>query len=265
LFKQWSFDRPIGYTGLSKGQVNMVSKAKLIDVLDYSLGEVRHFVEELSPEQRAETGTVEHWSAKDVLAHFTEWTARLVNDLELIAANDEPSEPPSVGESDDDANAKIFAHYQYQSWDEVITKAERTQLAVRAYALAATEQELNESQPVPWREARPLWRTLVGSAVEHTILHLGYYQIGKGNQAGAARLQQTLASRMLDLDDSPSWRGAQIYNLACIEALTGNRDTALTHLAEALRLAPELIEWSKEDQDLAGLRQDPAYEALYAS
>jgi len=64
----------------------MTHKDQLIEVLDYGLGEVLYFVEALSPEQRAEPGTVEIWSAKDVLAHFTEWTARLVRDLEQAAA-----------------------------------------------------------------------------------------------------------------------------------------------------------------------------------
>ena len=34
-------------------------------------------------------------------------------------------------------------------------------------------------------------------------------------------------------------------------------------LAEALRLNPDLIEWSKQDSDLDSIRDDPAYQALY--
>ena len=62
----------------------MANKAKLIEVLDYGLGEVRSFVDNLSAEQRMEIGAVDRWSAKDVLAHFTEWVTRLVSDFPEI-------------------------------------------------------------------------------------------------------------------------------------------------------------------------------------
>ena len=242
----------------------MSNKAKLIEVLDYGLGEVRNFVASLSAEQRMAAGSVDHWAAKDVLAHFTEWTSRLVGDLELVAAHSEPREAPPNDRGDDEVNAEIFAQHQHESWEQITGQLERTFSAVRAYAVAATEQEMNDRQPVPWREDRPLWRILVGSAVEHPILHLGYYHIGNGNLAEAIRLQQSLASRALELDESHGWRATQVYNLACIEALSGQNESALSHLAEALKLAPELIEWSKQDVDLAGLRQLPEYQSLYA-
>jgi tetratricopeptide (TPR) repeat protein len=243
----------------------MVKKAKLIEVLDYGSGEMHNFIDSLSVEQRMETGAVDRWSVKDVVAHFTVWTARLVSDLELAAQPEAAQHvQPNYGETDD-ANAEIYAQYKEVPWEEILAQMEATYSAVRGFAMAATDQELDDRQPIPWREARPLWRMLVGSAVEHPLLHLGYYHIGKGNLAEAARLQETLAARMLDLDDSPGWRGTQVYNLACIRALSGQKEIALANLAEAFQLAPELIEWSKKDPDLDGLRPDPAFEALYAA
>lgn len=248
-----------------KGKEKMANKAKLIEVLDYGLGEVRSFVDTLSAEQRMAIGAVHHWSAKDVLAHFTEWVTRLVSDLELAAQSGAPHAMPPNDDHIDDANAEIYAQHQGRAWEEILAQMEDSFSAVRAYALVATDKEVNDRQPIPWREERPLWRMLVGSAVEHPLLHLGYYHIGNGNLTEAARLQETLASRLLDLDDSPAWRGAQVYNLACIQALSGEKEKALVNLAEALRLAPELIEWSKKDPDLVGLRQESAYEAIYAT
>jgi len=212
-----------------------------------------------------EIGAVDRWSAKDVLAHFTEWTTRLVSDLELAAQPDATHKVPTNYDDIDDANAEIYAQHHGRAWEEILAQMESSFSAVRDYALSATDQELDDPQRIPWREGRPLWRMLVGSAVEHPLLHLGYSHIGKGNLAEAARLQETLASRLLELDDSPAWRGVQVYNLACIRALSGQKDIALANLAEALRLAPDLIEWSKQDPDFAGLRGDPAFEAIYAA
>jgi len=242
----------------------MANKGKLIEVLDYGLGEVRNFVASLSAEQRMEIGAVNRWSAKDALAHFTEWTTRLASDLELAAQPDALHKVPTNYDNIDDANAEIYAQHHGRAWEEILAQMESSFSTVRDCALSATDQELEDRQRIPWREGRPLWRMLVGSAVEHPLLHLGYYHIGNGNLTEAARLQETLASRLLDLDDSPAWRGAQVYNLACIQALSGEKEKALVNLAEALRLAPELIEWSKQDVDLAGLRQLPEYQSLYA-
>ena len=56
-----------------------------------------------------------------------------------------------------------------------------------------------------------------------------------------------------------------LYNLACFYATTGQPDKALPLLPEALRLRPDLVEWSKEDSDLDTLRDMPAFQALYAA
>ena len=53
------------------------------------------------------------------------------------------------------------------------------------------------------------------------------------------------------------------YNLACYYALAGETARAIETLRDALHLHPDLLGWSKEDTDLASLRDDPNYKALY--
>jgi hypothetical protein len=60
-------------------------------------------------------------------------------------------------------------------------------------------------------------------------------------------------------------RAHAIYNLACLYAVTGRPHRALKLLPEALRLDPWLVEFSKHDADLETLRNDPAFQALYAA
>jgi len=64
--------------------------------------------------------------------------------------------------------------------------------------------------------------------------------------------------------DLPEWYGAARYNLACFYALTGQLDRAVAELREALRLRPDLLEWSKQDTDLAALHELESYQALSA-
>jgi hypothetical protein len=67
--------------------------------------------------------------------------------------------------------------------------------------------------------------------------------------------------RNLDPQDH-EWQGTVQYNLACHYSLTGQKSKALETLSEALVLAPELVEWSKQDTDLDGLRGEAEYQEL---
>lgn len=53
--------------------------------------------------------------------------------------------------------------------------------------------------------------------------------------------------------------------MACIYALAGKSDRALSLLGESLKLEPSLTDWSKQDADLVSLRELPAYKALYGA
>jgi tetratricopeptide (TPR) repeat protein len=50
-----------------------------------------------------------------------------------------------------------------------------------------------------------------------------------------------------------------LYNLACAEALLGERDAALDHLARAVELHPPFAEAAQEDEDFASVRDDPRF------
>jgi tetratricopeptide (TPR) repeat protein len=85
----------------------------------------------------------------------------------------------------------------------------------------------------------------------------------RGDKEYATELQEKTAKLLSELDESQSWQGTVRYNLACHYALAGETETAIEKLREALELNPELTEWSKEDADLASIREEPGYIALY--
>jgi hypothetical protein len=51
------------------------------------------------------------------------------------------------------------------------------------------------------------------------------------------------------------------YQLACVEALAGNRDRALDELKLATDASPRLREHAKSDEDFASIRNDPRFPA----
>ena len=55
-----------------------------------------------------------------------------------------------------------------------------------------------------------------------------------------------------------------LYNLACVEALTGRSDDALQHLARACEQDERMREYATSDTDLDSIRDDPRFEAAAA-
>ena len=69
-----------------------------------------------------------------------------------------------------------------------------------------------------------------------------------------ARAVEVASAGLADWPDHPSLR----YQLACYEALGGNREAAVEHLKVAYAQNPDTREWAAGDDDLASVRDDPA-------
>jgi len=80
-----------------------------------------------------------------------------------------------------------------------------------------------------------------------------YYKNGDYAKAESAGLR----AAGLGADNPLAW-----YNLACYQALAGEADAALSSLAQALRLDPELVGRAQRDADLDPLRDDPRFGSL---
>jgi hypothetical protein len=52
------------------------------------------------------------------------------------------------------------------------------------------------------------------------------------------------------------------YNLACLEAIQGNREAALAALEHAISLRSAIAGWAREDSDFQSLSDDAAFRAL---
>jgi quercetin dioxygenase-like cupin family protein len=53
-----------------------------------------------------------------------------------------------------------------------------------------------------------------------------------------------------------------LYGLACLEAVQGQREAALAALRQAVEALPDVAAWARDDEDFAGLRDDPEFQAL---
>ena len=96
----------------------------------------------------------------------------------------------------------------------------------------------------------------LGNGAFHAMTHFGWLvdaDIGVDadgvNEYVGEVVGQICASRL-----PPSDVGAGIYNAACYMALRGQTDEASELLREAFQLDPELVTWSKQDDDLIAMR-----------
>jgi hypothetical protein len=82
-------------------------RTTLLNLLDRAYQEEQAFVEGLSDEERSTVGTLEQWSAKDVIAHIAAWKERMARNLAAVARG----EPVSRVDDYDQVNAEIFDEY----------------------------------------------------------------------------------------------------------------------------------------------------------
>jgi hypothetical protein len=231
-------------------------KTRLIQLLELSHSFQRQLIAELGPGERDNNGTWEDWSLKDELAHVIAWQ---LNSLARIAALIHAEPVPDF--SDNEAiNQAIYRTNHGRSLTEVAAEGERAHAALVALIQALSEEDL--AQPVRFsdQEPRSLAAQIMSNGFEHPIVHYADHCRRRGDLGRAAQLHEASVAAVADW---PEWYGVARYNLACFYALSRQSDKAIVELREALRLRPDLLEWSKQDTDLASLRDDPAYQVLY--
>lgn len=239
----------------------MEIKDKVLDLLQRSSKEEDRFIASLSEAERAEEGTLERWSAKDVLAHITAWHEHEIERIDAAARGKLGPENLEI----DRVNTDIYHSRHGQTLDEAIAALRAARSALLERVDGMSESQLLEPAANPWQDGRPAWMTLSGHGFTHPILHLAQYIWEHGQEERSIHMQEVAAETLLHLDDAPVWRGTALYNLACANALAGSREKALALLQESLQLNPSLVEWSKTDPDLVSLHGEKEYQAIYTA
>lgn len=238
----------------------MELKAKLLDLLRRAYEEEQALVARLTEDERSAAGTLERWSARDIVAHLAEWKERTGQRLAGASHN----ETPPTFDDIDQVNADIFEEHRLLPWADVVGKSQRAQDELIEHLRAMQEDDLVDADRFPWQNGRPLWRDIVGEGYSHPLAHIARFYAERGEQAYAIQIQETAARLLRQLNDAPSWQGNMQYNLACYYAISGQKEKAIDGLREALRLNPDLTEWSQQDPDFVSIREESAYQSLYS-
>jgi len=235
-------------------------KPLLLDLLKQARELETNFVGTLSDKERARIGTLDNWSAKDVISHIT---ARKALAAEGLLAISEARSP--IGRIDlDQENVILFKEYLGKTWDEVLGLAADAFQGILAQLERLGEHELARREKFfPWQGERPLWRLIVGSGCIHPLGHIVEFHRNRGQREQVGKMLGEVVRSMVGLDDGSVWQGEVKYNLACMHSLLGARAEAIRDLREALALNPGLTGLSEEDPDLDTIRGEPEYQAIY--
>ncbi len=239
----------------------MVSKSQILELIQLGHAEILHFASIVPVEDRTVPGEPDQWGAKDILAHIGEW--QLQNAAKMAGTRRIDPDVSGAQGKEDDENALIFQNYRAAAWDEVISLLESAHTRLLDLTRSISEEDLNQSDRFPrWMEGRPLWRGIVSDVYQHVMAHLNPELIRLGALDHVRNWQEQQMNILPELDASDEWQGTCLYNNACTWALLGEPQKALDLLEKALRLRPELADWSKQDSDLASLHSTPEFEAL---
>lgn len=233
-------------------------KKKLTELLQKGYQAEREFIATLSDEERNADGTFEQWTAKDNVAHNSYWRKLHADDVLDVLAGKSPLQV-----DDDEINVGVYSQYKDQSWDEIEALLETSLKRMGEALTKLSETNLQSDKFYPWDQGRPLWREIVGNIYTHPIIHLSDWHIKRGNTARAVEMFREMTAQLATLDDSPEWQGTIRYNNACSFSLSGDKETAISELREALKLNPGLTEWSQQDPDFEPIRGEAGYKALY--
>ncbi len=207
------------------------------------------------------SGTWKHWSLKDTVAHMNAWeknfTDWLAPTLGGVVVQGGPRFDSDEYEAD---NAAIFEENHDRTWDDILEESRRLPALMVRILRALPEEDLDD--PARFARPVPLRKRLENHYVWHVQAHVAQMFAARNASERGIKYAEEFAA--LVKDDAPSEeRGTAIYNLACLYALAGHPDKAISAIAQAFELNPTLVEWSRQDTDLDSLRERDDFKALY--
>ncbi len=235
----------------------MERKKTIIRLINYTWNEVQEFTATVPSADREKESLPDDWSAKDHLAHLAHWQIHFNDQLSRKIKSDDP-----ITDLDKE-NLRIYNLHKNKSWQEVMDMVDDACQGFTRHVKAMSEDDLNSVEIITAISNRPLWRTIMGNTIVHALSHLSMLYSGAGDTDKAVSIQERILDDMQSLDESPRWRGTNIYNLACAYALADKKEKAMYYLKESLSINPELSSWASQDPDLETLRGLPEYRQLF--
>lgn len=271
-------------------------KPMLLDLLNATQAAQQKLITELSDTEREALGTAAHWSARDHVAHLTFWKRHLALTLAALACGETPPSKgdaqvlnAQVFERHRQRPWSDILLDSEQVHAELLASVER----FTEEDLARTDWFPPEDGD-EFPGGQPLWAAMLSkNGFWHPLEHFTQFYLDRNDVQRATEIQQAWADKMIQLEVPPVMRSIGLYILALFYATTkqeASAQEALDHavalnpdpmmesyvlynlayfyvtnnqftkaqdvLDRALALNPALIEFSKQDADLALLHRE---------
>lgn len=226
-------------------------------VIDYVQGDQQKILNNLSKAEKDEVGSLERWSFKDVVVHSNYWWGVFLQRLEANQKGEKPLE--KVMEDCDQINDALQEEHKNDNWEKVLKEHERVMQAIYGCLEKLDEQILRDKEKFTWMHGRPVFNQFLGNCW-HDEWHYARYLAERGKVAEATKMHEAFVAQIKPIEE---WYSIAVYNLACFYSVSGMKEEAIKTLRKALKLRPDIKEWSKEDPDFDNIREEPDYLTLY--
>jgi hypothetical protein len=236
----------------------MISKDHLISVIDSAIQEFRDLGNKLSPRILQQKGTLKQWAVRDDVIHCAYYIRQYADRLAW------PRDHEPVDGSDYlKVNDEVWEKHQSESWDEALEMLENACHAVIRGLESLSDEEINSLKTFTWMKGESVARYVPGLIYVHGMMHIQYALMRAGMQDAVIESADKAYQMVEKQDSSEEGRGRNLYNKACSYALAGHKVEAISMVKAAVKLAPNLLEWSKQDSDLDCLRDETSFKAIY--
>jgi tetratricopeptide (TPR) repeat protein len=218
--------------------------------------ELDELIAQLTPEEKARRGSLQLWSAKDMLAHLAFWENHL--DRQLASSLD-GKEVPMAGDYYNQINDGVLLEHIDQPFEEA--RAEEAAAYEQFFVIVkgVYPSEMIDPQKFIFLQGHSLLERIINTFGNHPIIHISDYYVKNGRFPKARSLQEAITERLRVF---PCWTANAVYNLACFYSLNGLKQEAIEKLKVAFQEKRSLIEWSLQDSDIDPLREMAEYQEL---
>ena len=234
----------------------MTIKEKIKKIMGVVANDQQTLLDSLTPQEKEEIGSVERWSFKDVIIHTTYWWNTFLGRLQDSADGKEVKKEP---EDINQINVQILEEHCRDSWESVLEENAAARENALRWLDSFSEKELTDSELYEWTHGRALYNQFLGDCW-HDEWHFSRYLAEHGKLEEGVALQENLVAQLKIL---PEWEYIAVYNLACFYSVSGMKAEAITTLKKALKMRPDMKEWSKEDPDFENIRGEAEYKKIY--
>ncbi len=228
-------------------------KTEMLNAIAFARQELETFCSSITPEEKEQRGSLEKWSASDVLTHLTFWEKHL---NKVIDKGMQGEKIPVAGDYFDRVNDGVLFTYIDQPFDEALSEEKAAYQEFMGFIQNVAVEELGDRKKFEFLDGRALFDRALGTHVYHTVFHIADYYIKNGKREEALELQKILTDLLIQF---PTWKANSIYNLACFYSLNGMKEEAIEQLKIAFKEKEDLIEWSKRDSDIDPIRGEVGY------